>query len=221
MRLHLSLTGTIAPVPFTYHDSLRGALHKWLGPNELHDGLSMYSFGWLKGGRKEGNHLGFPDGATWRISFHDPAHAKQVLAGIMRDPDVAFGLRVHEVREEAPPPFDGRHRFILDSPVVVRRHREDRTQAYLLWDDPGADEVLTHILRQKMKNARLNGDTHTATVRFDRSYHRAHTKLAEIKGTKHKGSICPVIVEGPPEALRFAWLVGAGELTGCGFGALR
>jgi CRISPR/Cas system endoribonuclease Cas6 (RAMP superfamily) len=30
-----------------------------------------------------------------------------------------------------------------------------------------------------------------------------------------------VVVEGTPEAVRFAWTVGVGELTGSGFGALQ
>jgi CRISPR-associated endoribonuclease Cas6 len=30
-----------------------------------------------------------------------------------------------------------------------------------------------------------------------------------------------VVVAGTPEAMRFAWLVGVGELTGSGFGALQ
>ena len=43
--------------------------------------------------------------------------------------------------------------------------------------------------------------------------------LMDVKGIQHKGSICPVIIEGTPEALQFAWLVGVGELTGSGKGS--
>jgi CRISPR/Cas system endoribonuclease Cas6 (RAMP superfamily) len=52
-------------------------------------------------------------------------------------------------------------------------------------------------------------------------YPHARDKVATVKGTDHKGSICPVVVEGTPEAVQFAWTVGAGELTGSGFGALK
>jgi CRISPR/Cas system endoribonuclease Cas6 (RAMP superfamily) len=49
MRLHLSLTPNTEPVPFNYQHQLTGALHKWLGENELHDKISLYSFSWLRG----------------------------------------------------------------------------------------------------------------------------------------------------------------------------
>ncbi|WP_460879488.1 CRISPR-associated endoribonuclease Cas6 [Pontibacter rugosus] len=45
--------------------------------------------------------------------------------------------------------------------------------------------------------------------------------MLTIKGVDHKCSSCPVVVEGTPSITRFAWLVGIGELTGSGFGALQ
>ncbi len=42
-----------------------------------------------------------------------------------------------------------------------------------------------------------------------------------LKGTRYKTSECPVIVEGTPDAVQVAWLVGVGELTGMGLGALK
>ena len=130
-------------------------------------------------------------------------------------------MRVVEAREQAVPAFGEAYRFKVDGPVVARRDREDGSKAYLLWDEAAADEALTRALRWKLQAAGFEGSAQEATVRFDRSYGRARTKLAQIKGVKHKGSECPVIVEGTPEAVRFAWLVGVGELTGSGFGALQ
>jgi len=51
MRLRLLLTPSCEPVPFTYPYRLAGVLHRWLGQNDWHDNLSLYSFGWLQGGR--------------------------------------------------------------------------------------------------------------------------------------------------------------------------
>ena len=49
MRLHLYLEAT-QTVPFDYLPALKSAFHRWSGHNEaLHDGLSLYSFGWLHG----------------------------------------------------------------------------------------------------------------------------------------------------------------------------
>lgn len=47
MRLHLRLSPNTTPVSFDHLHQLTGALHKWLGENEVHDELSLYSFGWL------------------------------------------------------------------------------------------------------------------------------------------------------------------------------
>ena len=63
MRLHFFLTPNRQPVPFSYQHFLTGAFHKWLGANELHDNLSLYSLSWLDGSRMRGraasttNHL--------------------------------------------------------------------------------------------------------------------------------------------------------------------
>lgn len=71
MRLHLQLSPSREVVPFNHLPVLTGALHKWLGPNQEHGGLSLYSFSWLQGGRATRNGLRFDDGATWMISALD------------------------------------------------------------------------------------------------------------------------------------------------------
>lgn len=221
MRLNLRLTGNTEPVPYDHLHHLTGTLHKWLGDNALHDGTSLYSFGWLQKARPRNGHLTFPQGADWRVSFHDPDVAKRLIEGIMTDPTVFAGMRVFEVKEQATPAFSGCHRFEVAAPVIARRDRADGGKDYLLYDDEAAPEALTRVLRWKLTQAGFDGDHLDATVQFDRTYRRARTKLATIKGIRHKGSECPVVVTGTPEAVRFAWTVGVGELTGSGFGALK
>ena len=226
MRLNLTLSPNTDPVPFDHLHRLTGTLHKWLGPdNDLHDGASLYSIGWLKGGQKKGDALTFPEGARWRLSFWDDQAAKTALEGLLQDPSVFAGMRVAEAQQQETPAFSGGYRFDVDAPVVARRRREDGSREYLLYDDERADKALTRTLRAKMRAAGLEMNPDAVKVRFDRGYDGAGTKLATFKkdghAIEHKGSDCPVIVEGPPEASRFAWNVGVGELTGSGFGALR
>lgn len=226
MRLNLTLSPNTDPVPFDHLHELTRTLHKWVGPdNALHDGPSLYSVGWLEGGRARDGALAFPDGARWRLSFWDDGAAKSALEGLLRDPSVVAGLRVVEAQQQTTPAFSSGYRFEVDAPVVARRRREDGSRAYLLYDDERADAVLTRTLRHKMTIAELDTDLSAVQVRFDRSYRGAHTKLATIEkgghAIKHKGSVCPVVVEGPPAAVRFAWNVGVGELTGSGFGAVK
>ncbi len=222
MRIQLQLSSNTEPVPYNHLHNLTGAIHKWLGDNTAHDGLSLYSFGWLRGGQPKRGSLHFPSGAAWNISFHDDELARQLIKGIMADPSIAYGMTVQEVREIAPPTFKEQHIFATDgSAVLARRKREDGSREYLLWDSLAANEVLTHLLRKKLEIAGFSGENLNARVAFDRAYARPRPRMATIKGIKHKGSECPVIVEGTPEAIQFAWLVGVGDLTGSGFGSLR
>ena len=223
MRLNLKLTASEKPVSFNHLHRLTGFLHRCIGENNLHDGLSLFSFGWLQGGQQhDDEHLVFPQGAAWRVSFHDAEAAKGLIDGIMQDPEVFSGMRIYEVKEQSTPAFSGCYRFKLDSaPVIARRRREDGSRQYLLAAHDEADAVMTRVLRRKLEKAEFDEEHQDATVQFDRTYQNPRTKLAEVKGTKHKGSVCPVVVKGTPEAVQFAWKVGVGELTGSGFGALK
>lgn len=222
MRLQVQLTPTIQSVPYDHLHQLTGALHKWLGQNDIHDGLSLYSFGWLRGGESRNGSLRFPKGATWNISFFDDEKARQLLKGMLSQPELGFGMRIFEIREVAPPSFQSHHYFLTDgSSIVIRQKRADGSRAYLLWDDPATDQALTQSFQRKLTAAGFSGADLGVTASFDRTYQNARTRKIAIKGTNHRGSECPVIVEGTPDALYFAWTVGLGELTGSGFGALR
>jgi CRISPR-associated endoribonuclease Cas6 len=225
MRLNLKLTASNETVPYNHLHCLTGFLHRCVGENALHDGLSLYSFGWLGGGQSahDGDGLAFPQGAKWRLSFHEARHAKRFIDGAMQDPEVFCGMRVFEIKEQKAPSFNGSHRFNTDgAPVIARQYREDGSRQYLLSDDEAAAEVMTRVLRRKLAAAGYGEDhAESATVQFDQMYPHARDKVTTVKGTDHKGSICPVVVEGTPEAVQFAWTVGVGELTGSGFGALK
>ncbi|GAA4415278.1 hypothetical protein GCM10023187_45640 [Nibrella viscosa] len=126
------------------------------------------------------------------------------------------------LQEMPTPAFGEMYHFRTDgSAILARKTRPDGTRAYLLWKDPETDQVLTHIMRQKLSKAGLTDNHMDIQVCFDRTYIDARTKLATIKNIQHKGSECPVIVSGTPEAVQFAWLVGIGDLTGSGFGGVR
>lgn len=217
MRIQLLLSPNAEAVPFNHLHKLTGCLHKWMGPNKVHDNLSLYSFGWLQGGKPKNGALYFPQGARWNLSFYDGDMARKVLMGIINDPTLFAGIRVAEVQEIAVPKFGEQFRFLADGPVLVRNYNQEDKRVYLLHDMPEADRRLTEIMQRKLQSAGLPTDI---KLRFDRTYPKPKTKLLEVKGIKHTGNLCPVVVEGPPEAVQFAWLVGAGELTGSGFGAL-
>lgn len=221
MRLHLQLSPNREPVPFNYQHALTGAFHKWLGQdNELHDRISLYSFGWLDGGRMTNNHLAFPRGAQWRISFHDETLIEDFVNRALREPEVCYGMRLTAISQQATPHFGSRYHFKVGSPVLARAPDADGRIKHLIYSDPEADDVLTATLHRKMDAAGLDAQHKTTRVCFDRAYRGAKTKLVRVKEISSRASVCPVIVEGTPDAVAFAWTVGVGHSTGSGFGSL-
>ncbi|UPL47650.1 CRISPR-associated endoribonuclease Cas6 [Hymenobacter sublimis] len=202
--------------------TLKGAFHRWLGHNdELHNGLSLYSLSWLRGGQAGRNGLQYRNGAHWSISAHDPQLIHQLVGGVIREPDLGLGLTVRDARLITPPQFqDGEQWLRVLSPVFVKWEVEAGKPAdHLTYEDPRADELLTATLRHKLRQAGL--DDTGAAVRFDRHYAGAKTKLFRYKAVQCRASQCPVIVTGTAEQIRFAWCVGVGHSTGLGCGALE
>ena len=220
MRFSLHLSPPDGLVPFDYQHHLTGAFWKFLGEGIEHDQTSLYSLSFLTGGRPARGGLAFPNGATWTVSAPDPDLHRRLLGGVMRDPRLAFGMRIDEVREVPVPTFGLMQRFRVNGAVLARGKRDDGTQEHLLFGDDHADVALTRSLRWKLHLAGRDDLAETAEMRFDRTYERARTKLVAIKGMRYRCSECPVLVSGDPEAVGFAFLVGAGELTGSCLGAL-
>lgn len=224
MRLNLYLTAS-QTVPFDHLTTLKGAFHRWLGHDDhLHDGLSLYSLSWLRGGRAGRGGLWYRDGAHWSISAHDPQLIHALVGGVIREPDLGLGLTVRDARLIQPPQFtDGEQWFRVLSPVFVKYLAPEAKLGdaadHLLYDNPRADELLTATLQRKLRQAGLSYAG--VSVRFDRAYAGAKTKLFRYKQVQCRASQCPVIVTGTAEQIRFAWCVGVGDSTGLGCGALE
>lgn len=218
MRIYLNLTKNLKLIPYTYQHNLVGTFHKWAGQNSFHDDLSLYSLSWLLGGigLKQGLH--FKNGACWFISSPNIDFIKQVISGIEKDPEVAFGMTVTDITIKDTPEFSIRNRFYLETPVFVKRRVADKDVHYT-FRDKETENLMTETLKTKLRKAGKNIDNISA--KFDLSYHNAKTKLIQFNGINNKASLCPVILEGEPEAIAFAWDVGIGNCTGIGFGALQ
>lgn len=223
MRLHFTLSPNTETVPYDYQHQLTGRFHSWLGDNNVHDSISLYSLSWLHGGvtMRNGQKLGgldFPQGARWFISAHDETLLQKIADASLRDSTVCYGMKVTEIRTQRTPDFGSRFRFKAGSPILARSKEMEGRVTHYIHTDPEADEVLTQTLCHKLDEAGL--DSTSVKVQFDRTYRNAKTKLVTIKGIGNRCTVCPVIVEGSPEAVQFAWNVGVGHLTGNGFGSL-
>lgn len=217
MRLHFNLTPNKEIVPFDYQHFLIGTFHKWMGWNEIHDEISLYSLSWLHGGKMVKEGFNFPQGAKWFISFWDEDIGKQLIMNAMKDPDVSCGMYVKEIQIQETPQFGTKEKFKAASPIFIRKYDGNRKAIHLTTKDEDADYYLTETLKKKLKTVNFN---YNVRVAFDKSYHIPKTKLVKINGIENKANFCPIIVEGHPEAVKFAWNVGVGHSTGCGFGAL-
>ena len=219
MRIYLKLSPNTEIVPFNYQQQLVGAMHKWLGENELHDEISLYSLSWLSKGITSKGGLTFPNGSELFISSPLSELHQKFVAGIFNDAHINWGMSVQEVRMKVTPDFGRKHRFLSQSPILIKRNVEDQKhQQYIYHDDVNAGTYMTETLVHKMGKANIAGDV---SVSFDAEYRNPYIKMVQYRNVNIKASMCPVIVEGDPEAVRFAWEVGVGNSTGIGFGALK
>jgi CRISPR-associated endoribonuclease Cas6 len=220
MRLHFTLSPNQEPVPFAYQHFLVGAFHKWLGQNELHDRISLYSLSWLYRGYAQNGAVEFPQGAHWFVSLYDTSIIPHLIDSILTRPEVCCGMRIVKIEQQETPDFGNYYAFKVGSPVLAKSKPIDGRVKHFIFSDPEADEVLTATLRHKIDVAGLESEHKNVQVRFDRGCKIARTKLINFNGVKNRVSVCPVVVEGTSQAVQFAWTVGVGHLTGSGFGCL-
>lgn len=217
MRIHLKITKPNQLVPFEHQQNIVGAIHKWLETNKEHENISLYSFSRLQNGKGKNGKLDFENGTKMFISAYDNDFIKQLLFGIRKQPEIAFGMKVTEMIIQEAPDFEHANFFRIASPVLVKRTIENSVRHFLYFDNE-TGKYLTETLKHKMRIAGIEDDT--ASVSFDRNYTKAGTKLIKYKGIENKANWCPVIIEGKPETKQFAWNVGVGNSTGIGFGSL-
>ncbi len=221
MRINIQLSPNTETVPFNYQRSLIGAFHKWLGPeNEFHDDISLYSISWLQGTRRTKNGFNFPNGGTMFISSPLQNLHTLAISGIFQDSLIDWGMRIQEVTIRVTPDFGNRQRFLAASPILIKRRRTEgeKGHQYYFPGDDKADQYLTETLQSKLEAHKLSPNV---SVRFDETYTHPKIKMINYNGIDIKAAFCPVIVEGDPQAVKFAWDVGIGSSTGIGFGALR
>lgn len=219
MRLHIKVSASHKPIDFNYQSLLTGCVHKWLGrENEEHGKISLYSFSWLQNVEVTSEGIRLLDGTYFTLSFYDSKQVRRVVKNILEQPEMFTGSRVVDVRLLSAPKFSNQERFFPGSPILIKRHDENKITHYTYRDEE-ANRFMTETLKSKASIAGL--DTEGIKVYFDPTYPHPKTKVVAYKGVKSKANLCPVIVEGTPEIIAFAWHVGIGNSTGVGFGALK
>lgn len=222
MRIIIHTTPNSTVVPFDYQQKLVGTIHKWLGNNEIHDKISLYSFSWLMNGKMiKDQGFTFPEGANFFVSFYEEEYLKILIRTILSDPEMFCGLEVRDVSVVNQPSFSEESQsFGLASPIFIKRLQEGtRNYKFYLYDDADSNRLMTETLKHKMQEAGLPEDE-KLKVEFDLTYPRKRVKMVTIHGIKSKASMCPVVIHGSSESKLFAWTVGIGNSTGSSFGSL-
>lgn len=222
MRIIIHTTPNSTVIPFDYQQKLVGTIHKWLGNNEIHDKISLYSFSWLMNGKMiEDQGYTFSEGANLFVNFYEECYLKVLIKNILSDPEMFCGLVVSDVSVVNQPTFSEEPQsFGLASPIFIKRLQEG-TQNYkfYLYNDADSNRLMTETLKHKMQEAGLPDDE-KLKVEFDLTYPKKRVKMVTIHGIKNKASMCPVVIHGSPESKLFAWTVGLGNSTGSSFGSL-
>ncbi len=218
MRVHIKITTGNSILPFDHQHLLVGTIHKWLGKNEEHGNVSLYSFSRIEGAKAVNGGLRFEREATLFFSAYSDELIKKLISGIQTDNTLFNGLSVNEIVIEEDPNLRDREHFFVVSPILIKRTNIDRTD-HIIYNDPRANSCLKETLETKMKQVGLIDEM--LSIEFDRSYIKAGTKMVRYKGIDNKASWCPVIIKGKPETKLFAWNVGLGNSTGIGFGAIK
>lgn len=218
MRIHLRTNYKKTQLPFDHQHLLVGTIHKWLGVNDEHGKLSLYSFSRLEGGTINNNELLFEKGAGFFISSFDPQLIKNIINGVRKDPTMFYELQVSDINIEEDPLLNNRTLFFPASPIFIKRRVNDSVK-HVLFDDPEADQFLTETMQNKLKSVGLIQKDFI--IKFDKDSQDASTKKITYNGIENKANWCPIIIEGSNELKQFAWNVGLGNSTGIGLGAIK
>lgn len=218
MRIYLKTNFLDTTIPYEHQPMLVGTIHKWLGWNEEHGKISLYSFSRLEGGKATNRGLGFEKGASFFFSSHNSELLKKMISGIRSDPNMFNGLAVSDIYIQEDPDLSERELFFAASPILIKRRTEEKID-HVLYNDMRANTCLKETLTKKLMEAGLSDDSFD--IWFDSNYSKAGTKMITYKGIANRANWCPVIIKGKPETKLFAWNVGLGNSTGIGFGAIK
>ena len=186
-----------------------GAINKWMGINNEHGKISLYSFSRLNNIKVVKDGFQIEGCSSFFMSFHSNTLLKKIIDGIQTDPRLFLDLYVEEIVIQEDPYFENRELFLPGSPILLKRRVGVKID-HILYTDPRADNCLKEVPHQ----------IGFLLEYFDITKGRPGTKKVTYKGIENRVSWCPVVIKGKPETKLFAWNVGLGNSTGIGFGAI-
>ncbi|HCI54317.1 MAG TPA: CRISPR-associated endoribonuclease Cas6 [Bacteroidales bacterium] len=218
MRIYLKVHTENQIIPFDHQSLLVGVIHKWLGWNNEHGKISLYSFSRLEGAKMVQGGLKFEKGTSFFVSSYEVDLIKKMIGRIRSDPTMFHGMEVSEIILQENPDLSNREMFYVASPILIKRRTGEKID-HIIFNDPRASNCLKETLKTKMSKVGMTDES--LEIRFDKSSANAKTKMITYNGIENRANWCPVIIKGKPETKLFAWNVGLGNSTGIGFGAIK
>jgi CRISPR-associated endoribonuclease Cas6 len=143
---------------------ITGALHKWIGKNNIHDELSLYSFSWLYGATVQKEGLVFEKGGSFFFSAYNADFLKRIIQGIKSNPEINDRLNIRKIIIQEDPEFGEEHTFYAASPILVKRNIE-KNDIHFTYDQIESDVYMTETIKRKLKAAGLSEEN--ISVKFD------------------------------------------------------
>lgn len=215
MRIKISLSKSTSIVPFMYQNLMLGTIHKWFGANnKFHDKTSLYNYSWLKGFKPKDYGLIADKEPHFYFSAWEDSLIDNFVFGIAKDKTLFYGLEVTKIEN-----IDYTIEDVYEpiSPIFCKIRREDNSVQHLSYNNSKTQEIMTNLIRNKMKLAKLDCDFES--IRFAED-NNAKMKLVTIHNIKTRANLCPVIIRGDNTAHNFILDVGVGHSTGSGFGCI-
>ncbi len=219
MRLHINLTKNKEVIPYNYQQLITGVIHKWLGKNNnIHGSNIKFTFSWLLNTKATKEGISLKENSSFFISAYNEVIIRKILDGLLKDPEMFYGVNVKDVVIQHTPNFESSTTFFLASPILLKV-KEDNNIKHLTYKDENFEKELTNNLKRKLDFEGI--DSSNLSVKLAPNTHYRSTKLVTYKGIKNRTTLAPILISGNEQQIKYAWCVGLGNSTGIGFGALK
>lgn len=243
LRLNLFLNNEVL-IPINYNHFLTSAIYLHLSKadkkfsSKLHNlnSYKFFTFSWLQIPKKQihGSFLKIlSEKIFWYISSPSNDFINTLANGIIKTGFLKIGGAQFEISQIELLPeveLNGKIKFVCLSPIVVTTKKEHKGKLekyyYKPTDNPKeiSEKIINNLLKkyEKFYNKKPKGNL---KIEFDKNYlPKSQVLVHYIKDNldiKIPSIMCPFVIEGEEELIKFGYECGFGELNSAGFGMVR
>ena len=245
MRLKLTFYSELnSKVPINYNHFLTSAVYNYLAKadkkysSKLHNlnSYKFFTFSWLQIENKkiENDFIKIlSNKILWYVSSPSKEFINTFANGLMKTGYLQVGKTIFELQQiEVLPEVEIKSeiKFICLSPIVVttKKYYNGKLEKYYYKPEDDQKEIVEKIKNNLVKkyksfyNSDIDDDI---DITFDQNYlPKSKVLVHYIKGNldiKIPSIMCPFVVKGNKELIKFGYECGFGELNSAGFGMVR